>query len=218
MEDTTIKDVLKTVQVFHDKKDYQGALKALESGKGELSPGLWHYNIGTIYGKLENWPLARFHLLMADEEGLESKELSNNISLVESKLNLTKLEDPQTVTDFGIAAGMIASQGIFTALSLILLISGIITLKKKVSLKRSLGLFFTALFILGINWWVINWNKMIVINAQSIKDGPSNIFESVGELPPGLKIVATRKGDWLKIIYPSRFRGWIKESGLKELK
>ena len=218
MEDTTIKDVLKTVQTLHDQKDYQAALKTLEANKAEISPGLWHYNVGTIYGKLENWPLARYHLLMADTEGFRSKELFNNILLVESKIESIKLEKPESTMDYFVMGGITASQGVLTSISLILVICGIFGLRKKINLKSSMVFFFMAIMVLGLNWWILSWNKNIVITPQPIKDGPSNIFESRGEVQPGLLIVGSQKGEWLKIYYPSRFQGWIKKSGLEELK
>jgi hypothetical protein len=218
LEDTTIKDVLKTVQSLHGQKDYQGALKLLELHKSEISTGLWHYNVGTIYGKIENWPLARYHLLMADSEGFRSKELFNNILLVEEKIEAIKLEKPETTADYLVVGGITATQGVLTSVSLILVICGIIGLRKKVNLKSSMVFFSLSILVLGLNWWILSWNKKIVTVPQPLKDGPSAIFDSKGELPAGLLIVGEQKGEWMKIYYPSRFQGWIKNSGLEELK
>lgn len=217
MEDTTIEDMLKTVEASFAQKDYRGALKILEANQSQISPGLWHYNMGTVYGKLENYPLARYHLVMADEKGLSSQEVITNRNLVETKLEIPKFEKPQIWSDYLIKTGVVATQGIFVTISLLLIIGAIIALWKKSSIKI-FGLFLTVgLFVMGLNWWIGSWDRKIVLMSQPIYEGPSVIFEARDELPPGIMLVTIKKEGWLEVIYPSRFKGWIKDSGLKEL-
>jgi hypothetical protein len=218
LEDTTIKDVLKTVEGLYAQKNYQSALKLLETNQAQISSGIWHYNMGTVLGKLENYPLARYHLLMANEEGFNSKEVLLNKKLIESKLDISKFEKPYTVTDYLVKGSLEASQGILTSLSLILVIVGIINLWKKSSYKIGSVLILSAVMVLGLNWWIQSWNKVIVLTTQSVQEGPSAIFPSREEVPAGVMIITRSNGDWLKIVYPSRLQGWIKNSGLKELK
>lgn len=217
MEDTTIEDLLQTVEKFYAQKDYANALKTLESGKGKISQGLWHYNMGTVYGKLGDWPMARYHLLEALEDGYSDQPVLINKSLVEEKLGVVKLEKPLSVIDHAVNAGLGASHGILTSVSLLLLIFGLVIYFKKSSFKLFICLLLFSSSALLLNWWITSWNKSVVITAQSIHEGPSSIFGSRSELPPGIFIVTKKNGEWLKIIYPSRFQGWIKNAGLKEL-
>lgn len=218
MEDTTIEDVLKTVEALHNQKDYQGALRALESNQGKISAGLWHYNMGTILGKMENFPLARFHLMMADSHGYTRKELFQNKEYIETKLDISRLEKPLSTTDYLVKGSLFASQGLFTMLSLIMIILGVISFIKKAGIAVFGTCLLTAGLLLGANFWIQSWDKVIVVEAQAIHEGPSTIFGAREEIPSGVMLVTKKTGEWRKIYYPARFSGWIKESGLKELK
>lgn len=218
MEDTTIEDVLKTVEALYTHKNYQEALKTLQSNQENISAGVWHYNVGTVFGKLENWPMARYHITMADLEGFNSKQVMVNKKLIESKLDIPKFEKASSPSDYFVKGSIEASQGILTTVSLVLIILAIVNMWKKSSYKALALLLTSALFVMGLNYWIQSWNKVIVISSQSIQEGPSVIFPSRDELPPGVMLVISRKGEWSKIIYPSRFQGWIKNAGLKELK
>jgi hypothetical protein len=218
LEDTTIEDVLKTIETYHNQKDYAAALSTLKQNQGKIAPAVWHFNMGTIQAKLENLPLARYHLLMAEEEGLSSSALVNNKILVETKLDVSRYEDASGTSDYLVKAGLLASQGILTSLSLLFVIFGIISLWKRARLKLSASLFITTLTILGLNWWIQSWNKVIVLTPQVVHEGPSGIFEGLTEVPEGVMLIISHHDGWARIIYPSRFQGWIKSAGFKELK
>lgn len=218
MEDTTIEDVLKTVEDHYAQKDYQKALETLAANKGKISESVWHYNVGTVYGKLENWPMARYHLTLAEWEGLSSKEVISNKNFVEDKLDTKKLERPLSPSDYFVKGGIETSHGILSSISLLIVLIGLAVFWKKKSIQALGASLAIATIFVGINFWVHSWDKMIVVTSQVIKDGPSEIFGQRDELPSGLLVVGTKKGDWFEIIYPSRFQGWIKDTGLKELK
>jgi hypothetical protein len=218
LEDTTIEDVLKTVETFYAQKDYQKALETLAANKGKSSESVWHYNVGTVYGKLENWPMARYHLTLAEWEGLSSKEVISNKNFVESKLDTNKLERPLSPSDYFVKGGIESSQGILSSISLLIVLIGLVAFWKQKSIKALGACLVFAMIVVGFNFWIHSWDKMIVVTTQVIKDGPSEIFGQREELPVGLMIVGTKKGNWIEIIYPSRYKGWIKDSGLKELK
>lgn len=217
MEDTTIEDVLKTVEALYAQKDYQKALETLAANKGKISESVWHFNVGTVYGKLENWPMARYHLTLAELEGLSSKEVILNKKFVESKLETDKLEKAISPSDYFVKGGMQSSQGILSSVSLLAVLIGLVVFWKKKNIKALVTSLVIAGVVVGLNFWINSWDKMIVTSTQVIKDGPSEIFGQKEEIPVGLMIVGTKKGDWVEIIYPSRYQGWIKYTGLKEL-
>lgn len=218
MEDTTIEDVLKTVEALYAQKDYQKALETLAANKGKISESVWHYNVGTVYGKLENWPMARYHLTLAEWEGLSSKEVISNKHYIEMKLDTDKHERPISPSDYFVKGGIASSQGILSSVSLFFVLVGLIVFWKKKSIKALSACLALALMVVGINFWIHSWDKMIVVTTQVIKDGPSEIFGQRDELPVGLMIVGKKKDNWIEITYPSRYQGWIKDTGLKELK
>lgn len=218
MEDTTIEDVLKTVENLYAQKDYQKALETLNAHKSEISIGVWHYNVGTIFGKLENWPMARYHLMLADSNGLSTKEVIANKKFVENKLDVQRLEKPLAPSDYVMKGGIEYASGILTSLSLLVLLIGLLFFWKKKNIRVLISSLVVCATFAGFNIWISSWDKMIVVNTQLIKDGPSEIFGPRDEIPVGLLIVGRKKGDWVEVVYPSRFQGWIKNSGLKELR
>ena len=218
MEDTTIEAVLKTVEALYAQKNYEAALHELQQGQATIPEDIWHFNMGTTYGKLGSWPLARYHLLMAEARGLISSKLTINKTIVAEKIGAQKLEQPLGSSDYFVRAGMLASEGMLTLVSLVFLVCGLLVLWRKRNIK-AFGLCLVMTVIsLGINLWIERWNRFVVIDPQTILDGPSAIFASRGEVPAGVFLVAKPEDGWLRIIYPSRFEGWIKPSGIKEIK
>ena len=218
MEDTTIEDTLKTVEALYVQKDYANALKTLEANQSKISSGLWHYNMGTVYAGMREFGKARFHLLQAEREGFVSKESEQNLELVEKALDTTRLEKPLAWSDYAVRGALIASEGILSTLALFVLIAGMIGVLKKKSLKAFGTLTFFVLLIVGVDFWINSWPLAIVSTPQGIQDGPSAIFATREELPSGVLVLATHQGEWRKILYPSRYQGWIKNKGLEELK
>ncbi len=218
MEDTTIEAVLKTVEALYVQKNYEAALLELQQNQASIPEEIWHFNMGTTYGKLGSWPLARYHLLMAEARGLVSAKLSINKTIVEEKIGAQKLEQPLGTNDHLVRAGMLASEGMLTLVSLLFLIGGLLMLWRKRNI-RAFGLCLAGTIMsLGLNLWIQSWNRTVVIDPQTILDGPSEIFASRGEVPAGIFLITKPGDDWLRIIYPSRFEGWIKPSGIKEIK
>lgn len=217
MEDTTIEDVLKTFEGHYAQKDYSGALEFLQKNQKDISPGLWHYNLGTVYAKMENFPMARLHLLLAEKNGFKGKEVDQNISFVEEKLEIHRLEKPISVNDYFVKAGLFLSEGILTTITLLVLFVGLWVLKKKRSILRVVSFLISVIFLLGINLWMNTWRKALLVSPQILYSGPSVIFESRGEIPAGIMVMTKGNSNWLEIIYPSRFQGWIKNGDLKNL-
>ncbi len=210
-------DVLKTFGDYYTKGDYANALLVLQQHPKDVSSGLWHYNMGTVYSKLENMPLARYHFISAENHGFNSPEVSGNLDLIETKLELSKVEKPLTSADFLIKGGTFLATGYLTTLSLIVVMIGLLVIKKAPSFKKISFLLLAALMPLVLNFWINSWNRAIVMGTQTIMDGPSKIFSASGELPPGVLVITKSDGEWKEIIYPSRFHGWIQSSVLKEL-
>lgn len=189
----------------------------LEKQREHISPGLWHFNAGTVKAKMMNPAEARFHFLEARLHGFSDQKLSENLSLIEDQLEVKTLEKPLEPLDYAVKFSLWAQGGFFTMISLMIILSGLIIMKKS---KKYYVLILTVIFAaapLSVNYWVKSWNKSVTLTPQQVLDGPSAIFGSRGELPPGIFLISRKVGDWKEIIYPSRFRGWIKNAGLKEL-
>jgi hypothetical protein len=208
---------LKTFEDYYLKMDYPNALLTLEKNQSAMDLGLWHYNMGTVFGKMNDWPMARFHFILAETGGFHSKELNQNQQLVEDKLEVVELEKPLSASDYLIKAGFIAADGPLLSLGFLFLAIGLWVLRKKPTLKAASIFVLAVITPLMLDVWIDSWPKKVVISPKQIFDGPSALFGSRGEIPPGIMIMTNTKDDWEKIIFPSRYSGWIKSAGLKRL-
>lgn len=208
---------MKTFQDFYLQKDYANALSVLEKNPSAFSKGLWHYNMGTLKAQHQQWAEARFHFILARENGFVEKANLENLQLVEEKLDVKHLEKPLSTTDYLIKGSLWASEGFLTTLSLLMLLVALWNLRKNKNYR--MGAVYALLIALPLllNFWIANWPRKMVIAAQMVQEGPSVIFGGTTELPPGVTLITKGKGDWLQIVYPSRFSGWIKETGVKSL-
>ena len=208
---------MKTFEGYYLKKDYPNALLTLEKHQQEIESGLWHYDMGTVFGEMQNWPMARYHFIMADARGFNSKELAQNQRLTEAALEVGKLEKPLDTSDYLIKSALVAAEGPLVTLSLIFVVLGLWTLKKSPSIKRALVFVFVVLTPLVLDLWIDSWPRKIVTAPKSLFEGPSALFEARGEIPAGIFVITNTKEDWEEIIYPARYSGWVKADGMKKL-
>ncbi len=216
-EDTTIENALKTFQEHYLHKDFNEALKVLENNKSGIDPITWHYNMATLSAEMNQWAEARFHILLAEKLGMRSAFLDQNKKLIETKLDVQRLESPLTATDYFIKVGLIGAQGPLMTLALISLIFCLIWIRKAKKISSALVSVGLVLLPLLLSWWISSWPFKMVMQKKAIYDGPSTIFTTNSEIPSGVVLITSKKGIWEKIIYPSRFEGWIKSDGLKRL-
>lgn len=208
---------MKTFAEYYAKGDYLNAWIELEKVRGSVSPGLWHYNAGTVKAKLERPAEARYHYLESLSKGYPGEELQKNLSFVEDQLEVRTVEKPLELSDYGMKFALWAQNGFFTTISLLILICGLLILRRE---KKFIYLAVTLAGMaipLGTSLWIRSWDQVINLEASEVREGPSAIFASRGELPPGIHLIAHRSGDWYEIRYPSRFRGWVKSKVIKEL-
>lgn len=212
-----MKDVVQTFEEYYIKMDYPNALLMLEKKQNDMDAGLWHYNMGSVLAKMNDLPLARFHLIMAESNGLHSKELIQNKLYVEDKLEISRLEQPLDSYDYLIKSGLAAADGPLLSVGFLFLVIGLWFLKKSPTVKSALAFVIAVAAPLMLDLWIDSWPRKIVTTPKVIYDGPSALFGTRGELPVGLMVITNTKDEWEKIIYPSRFSGWIKSDGLKRL-
>lgn len=189
----------------------------LEKQREHVSPGLWHFNAGTVKAKLNLLPEARFHFLQSKLKGYTNEKVEKNLQFIENQLEIVKLERPLEPMDYAIRFAMWAQNGFFTTISLLIIIGGLLVLK---NVKKFYVLALTVVFAslpIALSYWTASWDKSVVLEGQPVLEGPSVIFATNTELPPGVMLISRSAGDWNEVIYPSRFRGWVRRSGLKEL-
>jgi len=208
---------LETFEKFYKGKQYRQALDYLQKHQQDLDPGIFHYNFGLLMIHNENWPLARYHFLMAENNGVLDKALFVNEKLVEEKLDTARYEEPQTINDYFIKYSMEMSAGYYTTLSLIFLIGGLVIVRKISNLRAWTIWSLLVLAPILYNYWVDSWEKVIVEKEIVLMDGPSNLFLTEKKIPPGALLVLKTKDGWSKVIYPSELHGWIRDTDYKRI-
>ena len=209
--------MFKTFREFYDQKYYANAELFLRENTDAMPAGVWNYNLGTVLARKNDLPLARFHFLQAKNLGFRTEGLEENLQYVEEKLEIPKWEAPLSLEDYSKKTALWAQGGFFTTLALVILIMGIIHFMRT-KLARLIPLYGLMMLIpLGMNFWVESWESYLVKDSQLVMEGPSAIFSPKGEIPAGVRVLTKRRGDWLKVIYPSRFEGWIRNQGLISL-
>ena len=208
---------MKTFEDFYAKKDYSNALQTLLKLKSEIPTQDWHYNLGTILAKQEKWAEARLHLLKAQDLGFSGHEVSQNLAIVESSLDVEKLEKPVSGIDYGYKAALYLQDGLLTTLSLVIVVVGLLIIKKQPSFKRFVLMLGLVLIPMSLNFWINSWSQGVVMETTVLNDGPSKIFESHGEIPIGVRVIFDQEDSWLKIVYPSRYQGWVKTGSIRDL-
>lgn len=209
--------MFKTFREFYDQKDYANAELLLRKNSDVIPAELWNYNLGTVLAQKNDFPMARYHLLKAKSLGLKTESLSENLRFVEEKLETPKWETPLSLEDYSKKSVLWAHGGFFTTLALLVLIAGIIHFMRSKTVRLIPLYALLMLLPLGMHFWVGSWESYIVKENLLVLEGPSAIFSPRGEVPAGVRILTKKKGDWHKIIYPSRFEGWVREQGLMSL-
>lgn len=173
--------------------------------------------MGVVQAELKNLPLARYYFLQAEKSGFGDPKLAQNKSLVETQLEISKLEKPINSSDWLIKSSLISAEGPLLTLGLFLLVVCLWMLKKSLSFKRLMVSLAVVTIPFLLHLWISSWPQKLAPASIPIYEGPSALFTVRGELPPGVILVTNKKGDWEEIIFPARFHGWIKSEGLLSL-
>lgn len=173
--------------------------------------------MGTVYGEMNNWPMARFHFILAEKSGLHSKELIQNKKLAETKLEVSRLEKPLDASDYYIRVSNIAADGPLVTLGFLFLAIGVWLLRKKASFKSAVIFILAVVTPLMLDFWIDSWPRKMTSAPITLYEGPSALFGTIGEIPAGIVVITNKKDEWEKVIFPSRFSGWIKPDHLESL-
>lgn len=212
MSDHNINETLKTVEDFYLKEQYQAALDLLVKSKDQLDAGLYHFNLGTIYAKQGNYPVARFHLEKSIKKGFYSSEVSNNLKYVNEQLSLDQASMVASPIPRLILQAKLIPSDFYVAISLM----GICTILFLMKLAVIKKLFFKTLFIvisltpLLFLYYLSTVHLAIVLGKAEVREGPSKIYKSKNELEAGTKLViGDQYENWFFVKYPEVKSGWV---------
>lgn len=203
---------------YYIKKDYKNAINTLIKTSKAYDSGIYHYNLGTAYTQLNEYPIARFHFEKSINAGFSGLALENNLKIVKNYLQTEEVENSGDVLDFVTNFGVEFPRSAFiTLIILILFVSLKFVFVDKVLNKFRLCIALILLFIpFGIKFFYINTLKVAVVFQESpLLEGPSKIFEEKNKVKAGTKIILDNSNkDWVHIKNPRSLSGWIKKDNL----
>lgn len=207
-----------TFEALYLKKDYKGAANFLLQNKQQLSSGIFHYNLGTVYSKMGDYPAARFHLEKAIKEGYINSSSLNNLTYIKSQLSIDDISTSTNLPDQLMNISLTIPPAAYGSFSLILLLLGITLLKSKKLVKKTSILFLVALIAAPLLFSVGYLDKVnyaIAFKEVPIYEGPSKIFTEKGKVKAGSKIILGEyKEGWFYIKFPISLAGWINKDQL----
>lgn len=207
-----------TFEELYLAKDYKGAAQFLLNNKQQFDSGIFHFNLGTVYSKMGDYPVARFHLEKAIQEGYVNSASLNNLNFIRSQNNNEDLTTSSSLPDKIVDnLSSLPSQG-YVSLTLALILISLLLIKSKV-VKQKISIVLILLLSLSplvlSHFYVNKLNKAITLKEVVIYEGPSKIFNEKGKLKPGSKIIlGDFKDGWFYIKFPISFAGWISKDQL----
>lgn len=206
------------LEALYLKKDYKGAADYLLQNKQQLDSGIFHYNLGTIYSKMGDFPAARFHLEKALKEGHINSSSLNNLTFVKSQLQVDDIATSTNLPDQMMNTALAIPPAAYISMTLIFLLCGISLLKsKKLVRKISIALFalLIAAPVVFSSFYLDRVNYAIAFKDVPVYEGPSKIFAEKGNIKAGSKIILGEfKEGWFYVKFPISLTGWINKEQL----
>ena len=202
-------------QLFEQKK-FDEAIVELKSLRLDIDPGLYEFNLATIYLKKEDFFNARKYFEKAKDLGFLSNETQAGLEKSKELLEVKLLEAPMDFQS-GIEKMILTSSlELFVVVSLLLGMPVLIG-----RLNKYLRVSFLILSFIPISFYykeVKQYSRLIATDTILVLEGPSRMFEEVQVLPRGMVFIVKEKVEgWLKVQYPKSHIGWIKNSKTEKL-
>ncbi len=205
--------IAKSLENFYLNRSFEDASKLLLKHKDSYSKGQFHFNFGTLQLKLNNLPAAKFHLNKAISNGNYNSKTINNLKYVNSKLNLSDINNSTNFYDNSIHYLLQTPTSLYLSITLGLILLSMILLKKKI-----VGtLVFISIFLVALIPYTFSKTYLkkihvaISLENANLHEGPSKIYSKVSSIPAGTKIIINKThNSWVYILRPLPFNGWIK--------
>lgn len=218
MSGTKAEHLLKDAEQFYINKDYESALSVILSSKDSLDPGLFHYNLGSVYLKKGDLGPARYHLEKAMDNGFSYPMLWKNLKFIQKQpqvLDPVKSNNLQELFIGKVLDIPMAFVGIF---SLLMIVSVLFALRRKWLQHKAVAV---ILFILCLMPPVISYSVKkgykyaIALKPVRVYEGPSKIYTDYGEIGAGSRLIINNFQDnWYFILSPKSLSGWVEKSDL----
>lgn len=218
MMNTSINEVLKSLETLYIDGKNNEARDLLVQHKNKLDPGLFHYNYGTLLIKSGNTAAGRFHLEKALQSGYSNSKTKNNLKVVKESLQVNDISTSEVFVDQLVNTSKQLPNEAFLSMTLILIL--LILLGYKFSIVKNKILLSAGLLIcllpLCVKYGYLDTKELVVsLKDTVIYEGPSSIYEKKGELKAGSKVViGEKRRKFYYIDAPEFLAGWVKKADL----
>jgi len=212
-------EALTEAKKFFVNKDYDQAIDVILKAKSTLDPGLFHYNIGSLYLKKNNLGPARFHLEKAREQGFTFPMLYKNLEFINSKAEIYDPSKAKSLEETVVAKFLDTPMNMFLILSLLLTSLSLLLFRFKYKGRGLvLGLLLVIALIPTVTKFSLERGLRVGVALQDLRvyEGPSKIYTDFGVISSGSRVILNQAHDgWSYVMSPKEIRGWveIKEIG-----
>jgi tetratricopeptide (TPR) repeat protein len=218
MANHSTQEILKAAQDYYLKGEYENSLKIIRENKDHLDSGLFHYNLGSIYLKLNDFGPARFHLEKAKEDGFSYPMLWNNLEYIKLQPDVADPTYSKNWKDYTIANAIDIPMNFYLLYFLLGLSLFLLLLKKKWIQNKLLMIFYILLLVfppIARYTYEQGHNFAVALKDLSIHEGPSQIYPDYGSIAAGSRVIVGKfYDDWYYIVSPRNKSGWVKKSDL----
>ncbi len=218
MANNNIPQILKSLETKYSQKEYGEAIDLLLKNKDGLDPGLFSFNLGTLYAKKGDFATARYHLENSISKGFLNSFTVKNHNFILAKLNANYNYYRESLIDTAMSYSLALPSSMFLSLSLTFVVIGLIICRNVKKYTIPIMAFF-ILMAGGVGLFKYHIHEKyqvgIVLNDVKLREGPSQIFDVSDTLDPGQKVILGKRiGNWFMVEFPLAISGWLESKEL----
>ncbi|MDD0854810.1 hypothetical protein HBN50_17005 [Halobacteriovorax sp. GB3] len=221
MENTSTTEVLKSLESLYLKGEFGKALELLIKSKTQFPTAEFHYNMGTVLAKQGDFAAARYNFELAIKNGTFSSAIKNNLEFTKTQLAITDISNSRESWELWLDRSLsVPYEATFSIVLVLLLGLTLLFRFNKIKSKIVYGLVSALLLAIPLCHMGLHKKFDIAINLkdQEIYEGPSSVYDSIGKLDAGAKIILGQiDKDWVMVEYPLKYAGWVKRETLGNL-
>lgn len=196
---------------------FEAAKNLLNSSKSIELP-VKYYNLGYLSLQKEDFPMARYQFELAQKSGLYNVELDKALEETKVKLGIDQVESSLPTSEILLMKAIKVQSDVYMSVGILLIIIFSIALFKSNKILAAISGLVGSCLLAFTLFSSMTFDEKIIFEEAIVYQGPSRIFEQIQKIPSGLYVVTKKKtGDWVKVIYPQDYAGWIYQAKAKKL-
>ncbi|EQC43224.1 SH3 domain protein [Bacteriovorax sp. Seq25_V] len=215
MADSNTNKTLKELEQAYLNGKYDKVKDGLITIKNDVDLGQFHYNLGTVLARSNEFGAARYNLEKAKKIGFNYPGLDKNLDSVVKVVSAGSSKTSGNVLDFAVTS----SVGLFLFISLVFCLVATLLRKSRVIEKNlyfAIAVLISFLPVIGKVTYIDSKYKVAInIKKTDVYEGPSDIYPVLKEMTEGQKLIIEKSyEDWMLISSPIEYAGWVKRTEL----